>query len=81
LGVTDKQEPVEFDHVVLVCNGCRSERTIYPDRPIRGAQELIEWMKTKPTKCSCGALTCDVKAHVKNPASLTRVPDEVGGIE
>ena len=56
---------IEIDHIILVCKGCRGERTIYPDRPLYGADELIEWMKTKPTACGCGATHCDVKAHLK----------------
>ena len=62
----DESKPIEVDHVILVCNGCRGERTIYPDKPLRGAQELIEWMKTKTVACACGAKTCDVKAHIRN---------------
>lgn len=62
---------IEIDYLVLVCNGCRGERTIYPDVSLRGAKELIEWLRTKPTACACGAPTCDVKAHVKNGGVLT----------
>lgn len=58
-------------HIILVCNGCRTERTLWPDVPLYGADELIEWMKTKPTQCPCGAGTCDVKAHLLNPEVLT----------
>jgi hypothetical protein len=57
--------PIEIDYIIIVCKGCRGERTIY-DVPLHGAQELIEWLKTKPTRCGCGADTCDIKAHVKN---------------
>jgi hypothetical protein len=64
-------KPLEFDFIVLVCKGCAKERRIYPDRVLRGAAELIEWMKTKPTPCECGALTCDVKAHMKGDPCLS----------
>lgn len=63
-------EPIEIDHLILVCLGCRGERIIYPDVPLRGAQELIAWIKTKPTRCPCGATHADIKAHVKNPDAL-----------
>jgi len=53
------------DHIVLVCNGCKVERTFWLDAPITSAEQLIEWMKTKPPPCVCGAKTCDVKAHLK----------------
>lgn len=58
--------PIEIDHIILVCKGCRGERTIYPDVPLRGAEQLIAWMKTKPTRCACGATHCNVKAHLKD---------------
>jgi len=56
---------VAIDHVIVVCTGCRRERTVYFDKPLNGAQELVVWMKTKLTPCGCGATTCDVKAHIQ----------------
>jgi hypothetical protein len=61
---------LEFDHIILVCKGCKGERTFYPDRPLRGASELIAWMNTKMVPCGCGATHGDVKAHMKG------APDE-----
>lgn len=58
-------ERLEIDHILVVCNGCHGVRKFVPDAPLIGADALIEWMKTQPTKCSCGALTCDIKAHMK----------------
>lgn len=66
------EEPVVVDHIIVVCKGCGGERTVYPDRPIRGAAELVDWIKTKPTACPCGALTCDLKCHLK-PRSIQSV--------
>lgn len=65
---------IVVDHVILICKGCRQERTIYPDIPLVGAEQLIEWMKTKATRCACGATHCDVKAHLKNPEVLDPKP-------
>jgi hypothetical protein len=59
---------IEIDYLTLVCKGCGGERTFYPDRPLYGADELIEWMQTKATPCGCGATHCDVKAHIKGEA-------------
>jgi len=59
-------EPIEIDHIIVVCKGCKGERTFFPDRPLRGAKELIEWLDSKPTRCGCGATHCDVKAHLKS---------------
>lgn len=58
---------MKIDHIILICNGCKQERKFYPDRPIVGAEELVDWLKTKPTQCPnvmCTATTCDVKAHL-----------------
>ncbi len=67
---------IVVDHLILVCKGCRQERTIYPDVPLIGAQEVIEWIKTKPTRCLCGATHCDVKLHIKNPEVLKPEPEK-----
>lgn len=61
--------PIEIDHVIIVCKGCKGERTVHPDRPLRGAAEVIEWIKTKPTACACGATHCDLKMHHKEASS------------
>lgn len=61
----ERNEPFIVDKIILVCNGCQSERTFIIEPHIYSAQELITWMKTKPTSCECGAPTCDVKCHMK----------------
>lgn len=64
------EQRIIVDHVIVVCKGCRGERTYYPDANLTGAQALIAWIDTKLTPCACGAETCDVKAHLKNPEIL-----------
>lgn len=62
----DETERFEVDKIILVCNGCSAEREFYPDVPLRSAEELIEWMNTKPSRCPyCPSKTCDVKARLK----------------
>ena len=57
------------DLIILVCNGCQAERRYdLSAAPLRSAQELIAWMKSKPTPCGCGASTCDVKARMAKPS-------------
>ena len=58
------------DRLILICLGCRAERTIWPDVPLVGAAACSEWLKTKPTRCACGATHCDVKMHIVNPEVL-----------
>ena len=61
---TEKQ--IVVDKVILVCDGCLSERIVSFDIPLRGAEELITIMKEKVTRwCSCGAKTCEVRAHLQ----------------
>lgn len=63
-------DPIVVDFVVVVCRGCARESTVYPDRPLRGAQEIIDWIEGKDggglaaQGCSCGASHCDLKMHV-----------------
>jgi hypothetical protein len=64
-------EALEFDQIILVCKGCGGERSFYPDVALKGANELIEWMKTKAYACPCGATHCDVKAHMKGNPCLS----------
>jgi hypothetical protein len=61
----DKNSQFIVDKIILVCNGCQSEREFEIIPHIYSAEELITWMKTKPTACTCGASTCDVKARMK----------------
>jgi hypothetical protein len=61
---------IVVDHLILICLGCRQERTIWPDVPLVGAEACVEWLKTKHTKCPCGATHGDVKMHLKNPEVL-----------
>ena len=62
---------IEVDYVIVICKGCKSERTVYPDRPLYGAEEVIAWIKTKPTGCMhmCGATHCDLKMHLREGLS------------
>jgi hypothetical protein len=57
---------VEFDHVIIICKTCHAERTVYPDRPLRGSKELIAFTKDPKymTRCGCGGTHCDIKAHM-----------------
>lgn len=64
--MTSEDQPIEVDHVIIICSGCKGARTVYPDRLLRGSAEVIEWIKTKPTACVCGATHCDLKMHLKN---------------
>lgn len=61
----DEAKPIVIDHIIIVCKGCRQERTVYPDAPLRGAEALANWMQTRLTPCTCGAATCDIKAHLQ----------------
>jgi hypothetical protein len=63
--MTNKNQEFIVDKIILVCNGCQKERTFLINPHLYSVQELINWMKTKPTPCECGAPTCDVKAHMK----------------
>lgn len=59
-------EQLEFDYVILVCNGCKLRQKHYPDRAIKGSAEMIEWMNSVPKKfCNCPSQTCDIMAHIK----------------
>lgn len=58
---------MKIDHIILICNGCKQERTFYPDAPIASVEEFDVWLKTQVTQCTnvlCTAKTCDVKAHL-----------------
>ena len=58
-------EALLYDHIILVCNGCKGERKYYPVKALT-TEELIVWMKTKTEPCPiCPSKTCDVKAHIK----------------
>jgi hypothetical protein len=61
---------IVVDHLIVVCKGCRIERTIYPDVPLVGSDALISWM-SNIEPCSCGAKTCDVKAHLQDAGVRT----------
>ena len=56
----------EIDHIIAICNGCRQQRTFWPDKHLLSAQEFIKWTKDPAnlTPCVCGATTCDLKAHL-----------------
>lgn len=60
-----KSDPFIVDEIILVCNGCQLERKFVIEPHIYSAQELIDWINTKPTPCNCGAKTCNVKARIK----------------
>lgn len=53
------------DHIIVICNGCGSERKILIDPPFRSAQEFIAWERKKLIRpCDCGSPTCDLKLHL-----------------
>jgi hypothetical protein len=57
-----KDLPFVVDLIVVICNGCGSERKIPIDPPFRSAKEFIAWHKTDPvSRCECGAPTADFK--------------------
>lgn len=58
--------PCVVDEIVLVCNGCGARRRFVLDKHLTSGEQLVEWMKTHPTPCACGARTCDVRAHIKD---------------
>jgi hypothetical protein len=62
--------PIQIDHVIVVCGGCRKERKLYPDKSIVGADALMEWANANVTRCRCGAPTYNLKAHIANPQEL-----------
>jgi hypothetical protein len=63
-----------YDHVIIVCNGCRRERTHYFDEPLHGAEEIIAWTKTglADFACPCGSSTCDLKIHIQKNDELSQ---------
>jgi hypothetical protein len=71
-----QQNRIVVDHLILICKGCFQERTIYPDVPFIGAAECAEWLKTKPSRCICGATHCDVRMHIMNPEVLGLAPEK-----
>lgn len=63
-------EPIRVDHVIVCCNGCGSERTIWPDVALVGAEEIISFIRRGIAPCSCGASTCNLAFHVLNPTAM-----------
>lgn len=63
----DAEPPIEIDHVVIVCNGCRAHRYVYPDAPLVGADEIKGWIETQlpAYACSCGAERCELRMHIR----------------
>ena len=65
-------EELIIDHVIVVCKGCHSERTIWPDAPIIGAEQIRKFIDSGIPPCGCGATHCDLKLHLKGvPNVLT----------
>lgn len=60
----DPSKPVEIDHVIVLCHGCSGKREHYPDRPIRGMEEIKLFLGSI-SPCGCGATHCDVKLRLK----------------
>ncbi len=58
------QKPLIIDYIILVCNGCRSERRFNLDPHLRTAEAIDTWLKSEPTPCGCGAKTCDARLHI-----------------
>lgn len=70
----------ECDHVIVICQGCKGERQVYPDRPLRRVEEVLEWIKTEPTGCVCGATHCDLKMHLRpTPTGADEGKENVNG--
>ncbi len=63
--MTASDAPIEVDQIVLICNGCKGERLFYPNPPLVGAAAVDVWLKTKTTRCCCGAATCDARLRLK----------------
>jgi hypothetical protein len=59
------ERPFIVDLIIVLCNGCGSERKIPIDPPFRSAKEFIDWEKRKPIpRCSCGFPTADLKLRI-----------------
>jgi hypothetical protein len=68
------QKPFLVDEITLVCNGCRSERVFTLDKVMEKAEEVIEWLKTRATRCPyCPAATCDAKLRIKEEKKPEKV--------
>lgn len=66
------------DHVIVQCVRCRSERKVWPDAHIKGAQAIIDWVKQTPiSPCPCGAETCNLKMHLLEPPNDTALLDNI----
>lgn len=65
-------EPVELiiDHIIIICKGCKRERTVWPDAPLVGAAQIKKFVDTGIPPCGCGAKLCDLKMHVKGDPDL-----------
>lgn len=56
---------VIIDYVLLECKVYKAVHRVDCEPFLRGADALVEWMKTKVVRfCSCPASTCDVKCHL-----------------
>jgi hypothetical protein len=55
---------VVIDKVIVVCKGCRSERTMELPEPLVGAQAVHEWIQQGIPPCTCGATHCDIKMRM-----------------
>jgi hypothetical protein len=63
-----RDESIEIDHAIVVCNGCQKVTTHEFATPFTSAKAFVAWMKTLKPCDDCGGVTADVKAHIK-PAS------------
>lgn len=63
----EKQAPIIFDYVLVICEGCGAENEQAIDPPIIGAEQVTEWLKTKLVRCACGAGTCKVAMRMVEP--------------
>ena len=64
---------IEFDHVIVTCNGCGSERVVYPDRALEGVKGLKAWIDNElpRLRCPCGYPSCDLRVHMKGNPCLS----------
>ena len=57
---------MKVDYIIIVCKGCKRERTAHPDKPLTSAQEVKDWIDNHlpAFACICGAKTCDLKLRL-----------------
>ena len=59
------EEQAIVDEIILTCSGCAQVRVFKITPPLVGGQAIVDWLKTRPNQCPCGARTCSVEMHLK----------------